>query len=99
MSFRDPNLRKDCCSGDRDKLKDVKAKIPFQNIVVPGVLPKDPRVYKKSKSSGKLLSSIPSGIYYPTRNKESSKAFISQSLEKRSPLRSSRGSRMSRKIN
>jgi hypothetical protein len=31
-SFRDPNRRKDCCSGDREKLKDVQAPLPFQNL-------------------------------------------------------------------
>lgn len=53
ISFRDDKRRRNCCSGDRDKLKDVKL-----NQSVGGPPAVNIKQFKKSKSSSKL-SSVP----------------------------------------
>ena len=49
MSFKNNTRRKDCCSGDNGKLKDVK--IPLPNQKLEGI-----KMVRKSKSSSKLTS-------------------------------------------
>jgi hypothetical protein len=71
-SFRDPNRRKDCCSGDREKLKDVQAPLPFQNLGGPPAV----KQYKKSKSSSKL-SSVPAATRIYRKSKETSQIYMS----------------------
>lgn len=87
ISFKERNRRKDCCSGDRDKLKDVKAPLPFQNLGGPPLA----KPYKKSKSSSKL-SSVPAAAKVYSKPKKDGSIYLSHH---KSPLRSrsQRGSR------
>jgi hypothetical protein len=86
-SFRDPNRRKDCCSSDREKLKDVQASLPFQNLGGPPAV----KQYKKSKSSSKL-SSVPAATRIYRKSKDNSQIYMSQRKvnQSKSPQRSSR---------
>ncbi len=58
MKFKNPKLRKDCCSGDPDKLKNVKYPMSNPNFADLTMTVSKNIINKKSRSSEKLFSNI-----------------------------------------